>query len=149
MKLLTPELLAKMLYFQVSFQPFIFSSIITQYLKHTEFIVIIPFIRWIAGIVVNNTTATKNLHNHKIPSPSVVSTLVKHSIISAVSASPRLTTDDISAGRGLQFVPGAVDTAATSKEELRAIRKKALEDGGHRKGKQVLALITIMYNYHK
>ena len=63
---------------------------------------------------------------------------MKHSIVSAVSASPRLTTDDLAAGRGLQFVPGAVDTAATSKDKLRAIRKKALEDGGHRKGKQML-----------
>jgi len=96
--------------------------------------------RWIAGIVVNNTTLTKNLHNHSIPSPSVVSTFVKHSIVSAVSASPRLTTDDLAAGRGLQFVPGAVDTAAASKDKLRGIRKKALEDGGHRRGKQTLSL---------
>jgi len=96
--------------------------------------------RWIAGIVVNNTTPTKNLHNHSIPSPSVVSTFVKHSIVSAVSASPHLTTDDLAAGRGLQFVPGAVDTAAASKDKLRGIRKKALEDGGHRSGEQMLSL---------
>ena len=90
--------------------------------------------RWVAGIVINNSSPTKNHHNHKIPSPSVVSTFVKHNIVSAVSASPRLTADDLAAGRGLQFVPGVVDTAATSKDKLRVIRKKALEDGGHRKG---------------
>jgi len=37
-------------------------------------------------------------------------------------------------GRELQFVPRAVDTAATSKDKLQIIREKALEDGGHRKG---------------
>jgi len=49
-----------------------------------------------------------------------------------------LTADDLAAGRGLQFVPGAVDTAATSKDKLRVIRKKALEDGGHRKGTDII-----------
>ena len=82
----------------------------------------------------------KNLHNHNIPGPSVVSTFVKHSIVLVVSASPRLTTDDLAAGRGLQFVPGAVDTAAASKDKLRGIRKKALEDGGHRRGKKMPSL---------
>ena len=80
--------------------------------------------RWIAGITVNNPPSSKNLHNHKIHSPTAISAFVKESIISAVTASPRLTADDLAAGRGLQFIPGAVDNAATSKDKIRGIRRK-------------------------
>ena len=91
--------------------------------------------RWIAGITVNNPPSSKNLHNHKIHSPTAISAFVKESIFSAVTASPRLTADDLAAGRGLQFIPGAVDNAATSKDKIRGIRRKALEHFGHQKGK--------------
>ena len=76
----------------------------------------------------------KNLHNHKIHSPTAISAFVKESIFSAVTASPRLTAEDLAAGRGLQFIPGAVDNAATSKDKIRGIRRKALEHFGHQKG---------------
>lgn len=74
-----------------------------------------------AGITVTNSLPSKNLHNHKIHSPSSVSVFVKESILSAVAASPRLTTDDLAAGRGLQFIPGAVDNAATNKDKIKGI----------------------------
>ena len=57
----------------------------------------------------------------KIHSPTAISSFVKESIFSAVTASPRLTADDLAAGRGLQFIPGAVDNAATSKDKIRGI----------------------------
>ena len=97
--------------------------------------------RWIAGITVNNSASSKNLHNHKIHSPNAISTFVKESIVSAVTASPRLTADDLAARRGLQFIPGAVDNAATNKDKIRGIRKKALEHFGHQKG------INVYYYY--
>ena len=58
---------------------------------------------------------------------------MKESIISAVIASPCLTADDLAAGRGLQFIPGATDNAAMNKDKLRGIRKTALEHFGHQK----------------
>ena len=65
--------------------------------------------------------------------------------MSAVTASPRLTADDLAAGRGLQFIPGAVDNAATNKDKIRGIRRKALEHFGHQKGTCInMSFITTM-----
>lgn len=86
------------------------------------------------------------MHNHKIHSPSAVSTFVKESIISAVIASPRLTADDLAAGRGLQFIPGAIDNAATNKDKLRGIRKTALEHFGHQKGNKNNYIIIVTFS---
>ena len=41
-----------------------------------------------------------------------------------MTASPHLTADDLAAGRGLQFIPGAVDNVATNKEKIRGIEGK-------------------------
>ena len=86
------------------------------------------------------------MHNHKIHSPSAVSTFVKESIILAVIASPRLTADDLAAGRGLQFIPGAIDNAATNKDKLRGIRKTALEHFGHQKGNKKNYIIIVTFS---
>lgn len=72
---------------------------------------------------------------------------MKESIISAVTASPRLTADDLAAGRGLQFIPGAIDNAATNKDKIRGIRKKALEHFGHQKG-NINIIIIVAVGYH-
>ena len=75
----------------------------------------------------NHSLFSKNLHNYKIHSPTANSAFVKESIFSAVTASPHLTADDLAAGRGLQFIPGAVDNAATSKDKIREIRRETTE----------------------
>ena len=45
-------------------------------------------------------------------------------------ASPHLTADDLVAGRRLQ---GAVNNAATNKDKIRGIQRKAVEHFGHQK----------------
>ena len=92
--------------------------------------------RWIAGIIVNNSPSisSNNLCNHKFHSPNAISAFVKESIFSAVTASPRLTGNDLAAGRVLQFIPGAVDNVATNKDKIRGIQRKTLENCGHQKG---------------
>ena len=64
-----------------------------------------------------------------------------------MTASPRLTADDLAAGRGLQFIPGAVDNAATSKDKIRGIRRKALEHFGHQKGIASYSTYIIIATY--
>ena len=68
---------------------------------------------------------------------------MKENIISAVIGSPHLTADDLAAGRGLQFMPGAIDNAATNKDKLRGIQKLALEHFGHLKGNKNNYIIII------
>ena len=73
---------------------------------------------------------------------------MKESIISAVTASPQLTANDLAAGRGLHFIPGAIDNAATNKDKIRGIRKKALEHFGHQKGNISIIIIIVVIGYH-
>ena len=71
---------------------------------------------------------------------------MKESIISAVIGSPRLTADDLAAGRGLQFIPRAIDNAVTNKDKLRGIRKTALEHFGHQKGSKNSNIIIVTFS---
>ena len=91
----------------------------------------------------------------------MVSSIVRNKIATAVPDNPRLTTNDLVVGRGLGFVPSAIDTASVNKDRLmiRSIRKTALEKGGNQRGMLFTACmhslnseidsITVNYVYRK
>ena len=68
--------------------------------------------RWIGGIVRHQKDLSKNLHNHVPPSETKIAQCVKE-INKAIASNPTLTASDISLGKGLGFVPCAVDVASS------------------------------------
>ena len=69
--------------------------------------------RWIGGIVRNQKGVTDNLHNHKLHGPFKICDLVRDKIGEAVHANVSLTPTDISRGKGVGFIPSAVDAASS------------------------------------
>lgn len=69
--------------------------------------------RWFGGLVRCQKESTKNLHNHKVHSASKIAQCIKEKINDAVSNNPALTCTDISCGKGLGFIPSAVDSACS------------------------------------
>ena len=57
--------------------------------------------------------ASNNLHNHPIHASSKIAQCVKEKISAAVIANPALTPLDIAHGKGMGFIPSAVDKAST------------------------------------
>ena len=69
--------------------------------------------RWFGGIVRCQKSPSENLHNHKIHAASKISQSVKEKICNAISSNPALTPSDIACGKGLGFIPSAVDVASS------------------------------------
>ena len=69
--------------------------------------------RWIMGYVRQQKAPTNNLHNHAIPRGTKMCSLVKKAIQESASINPQLKAKQISQGKGLPFIPGAVDSAST------------------------------------
>ena len=69
--------------------------------------------RWIGGIVRHQKDLSKNLHNHVPPSETKIAQCVEEKINIAIPSNPTLTASDISLGKGLGFVPCAVDVASS------------------------------------
>ena len=69
--------------------------------------------RWIGGIVRNQKDVTENLHNHKLHGAFKICDLVRDKISEAVHANWSLTPTDISHGKGVGFLPSAVDKASS------------------------------------
>ena len=69
--------------------------------------------RWIGGIVRNQRDVTENLHNHKLHGAFKICDLVRDKISEAVHANWSLTPTDISHGKGVGFLPSAVDKASS------------------------------------
>ena len=84
--------------------------------------------------------------HHPLPKTLKFIAQVQSLRLSAVIASPRLTADDLAAGRGLQFIPGVIDNAAMNKDKLRGIRKMALEHFGHQKGNKNNYIIIVTFS---
>ena len=68
--------------------------------------------RWIGGIVRSEKHSSSSLHNHDLHGSIKISQCVQDKIASAITANPTLTPTDISAGKGLNFTPFAVDGAS-------------------------------------
>ena len=69
--------------------------------------------RWFGGIVRCQKSPSENLHNHKIHAANKISQSVKEKISDAISSNPALTPSDIACGKGLGFIPSAVDGASS------------------------------------
>ena len=69
--------------------------------------------RWIGGIIRCQKSPSDNLHNHRIHAVNKITQFVKEKISDAVSANPALTPFDIACGKGLGFIPSAVDSASS------------------------------------
>lgn len=68
--------------------------------------------RWIGGIVQNQKCDANNLHNHELHGTFKICNLVREKISNAVQSNVSLTPTDISQGKGIGFVPSAIDTAS-------------------------------------
>ena len=56
--------------------------------------------RWIAGLtkdIVSNSTLS-NLHNHPLPKPSKIPTVIKNAVKEAVQSNPGLTPSQVNLG---------------------------------------------------
>ena len=69
--------------------------------------------RWFGGIVRCQKAPAGNLHNHEIHAPSRIAQCIKEKITDAISANPALTPSEIACGKGLGFIPSAVDGASS------------------------------------
>ena len=89
--------------------------------------------RWFGGIFRSQKAPTKNLHNHKIHSSTKIAQCVKEKINNATSANPALTPFEIACGKGIGFIPSAVDQASShtgkvSQEIKRTKQLKGMND---------------------
>ena len=69
--------------------------------------------RWIGGIIRAEKCTTSNLHNHALHGCIKISQCVKDKIATAVTLNPALTPTDVAAGKGMGFIPSAVDVASS------------------------------------
>lgn len=84
--------------------------------------------RWFGGIVRCQKLPSNNLHNHNIHGANKISQCVREKISKAITANPTLTPTEIACGKGIGFIPSAIDDASchTGKvsEEIRKTKKK-------------------------
>ena len=69
--------------------------------------------RWVMGYVRQQKVPTKNLHNHSIPRGTKMCSFLMKVIQQSASINPQLKAKQVSQGKGLPFIPGAVDSAST------------------------------------
>ena len=81
--------------------------------------------RWIGGLVRCQKYSTDNLHNHKLHAASKISQCVQSKIAAAITTNPSLTTTDITCGKGLGFLPAAVDGASCNSDRVSLAVKRA------------------------
>ena len=81
--------------------------------------------RWIGGLVRCQKYSTDNLHNHKLHAASKISQCVQSKIAAAITTNPSLTTADITCGKGLGFLPAAVDGASCNSDRVSLAVKRA------------------------
>ena len=89
--------------------------------------------RWFGGIVRCQKSPAVNIHNHNIHGARKIAECIKEKISDAVCANPALTPSEISCGKGLGFLPSAVDGASShtgkvSHEIKKTKQKKGLID---------------------
>ena len=83
--------------------------------------------RWIGGLIRCPKGSRENLHNHSVPPPSGIAQCIKEKISKAVQLNPTLKPSDIACGKGVGFVPSAMDGASSHlgkfPERFRRLRK--------------------------
>ena len=84
--------------------------------------------RWIAGLVRNQNEPTGNLHNHTVHGSSKISAHVSKTISHAVKANPLLIPSDILTGKGVGFIPPAVDGASSHLGKISRIVNNARQE---------------------
>ena len=85
--------------------------------------------RWVAGLVHCQKGSTDNLHNHPLHGANKIAGR-KSKITEAVHINPSLTSSDIAQGKGLPFIPSAIDGASLHIGKLTQIVKHGQESGG-------------------
>ena len=86
--------------------------------------------RWIAGLVRCQKGSTDNLNNHPLHGATKIADCIKSKITEAVHINPSLTASDIAQGKGLPFIPSAVDGASSHIGKLTQIVKHGKESSG-------------------
>ena len=69
--------------------------------------------RWIGGLLRCQKGSTNNLHNHPLHGATKIADCIKSKISEAIHINPSLTPSDIAQGKGLPFIPSAVDGASS------------------------------------
>ena len=84
--------------------------------------------RWFGGLVRCQKSAVDNLHNHKLHAANRIAQCIKEKIGAAISTNPALTPSDIACGKGMGFIPSAVDGASSHtgkvSQEIRKTKKR-------------------------
>ena len=81
--------------------------------------------RWILGIVRHQKQIQKNIHNHPMPRPSKVCSMVKAVIQQSASSNSSLKPSQVAQGKGVPFVPGVVDEASSHIGRVAQVVKRA------------------------
>ena len=68
---------------------------------------------WITGFVHHQSEQAENLHNHCQHGSSKIAVHISTTISQAVKCNPTLTPSEIQIGKGIGFVPAAVDDASS------------------------------------
>ena len=84
--------------------------------------------RWILGFVRQPKGPSKNLHNHPIHSSSHPLTKTMEDIHNAATSNTALKPSDVSKGKGLGYIPAAVDRACANLDRISRVMKKARND---------------------
>ena len=79
--------------------------------------------RWILGFVRQAKGPLTNLHNHPVHSPSHPLSKTVEDISNAAKANVTLKPSDISRGKGLGYIPAAVDKACASMDKISRVMK--------------------------
>ena len=69
--------------------------------------------QWIGGLIRCPKASVQNLHNHAVPPPSTIAQCIKEKISQAIQLNPTLKPSDIACGKGVGFIPSAVDSACS------------------------------------
>ena len=80
--------------------------------------------RWFGGIIRSQKAPSENLHNHKVHSSTKIAQCVKEKINDAISANPTLTPSEIACGKGVGFIPSAIDLASSHTGKVLQVIKK-------------------------
>ena len=84
--------------------------------------------RWILGFVRQPKGPSNNLHNHPIHSSSHPLAKTLEDIHSAATSNTALKPSDVSKGKGLGYIPAAVDRACANLDRISRVMKKARND---------------------
>ena len=91
--------------------------------------------QWIGGLIRCPKESVENRHNHPMPPPSAIAQCIREKNSTAVQLNPTLKLSDIACGKGVGFVPSAVDSASShlgrvSREVMKAKQALSITQNG-------------------